>query len=839
MQSFDFKKILPHLLIIAGFLVMSLVFSMPQLNGLVLNQTDIVHWKGMAQEGKAYHEKTGEQVLWSNSMFGGMPTYTYYVAESHNYIYLPQQFLINLLGKPMAFFFVAMLFFYLLASVLNVNKWIGFIGGVLYAFSTYNAVIISAGHETKMWSLAYLPGVIGSLLLLYQQKWWKGLLLLIVSLPLMLTNAHYQIVYYTIIIIVFLVVTLFIIAVKQNKVKEFFISSLVALVTAAICVGPNMQGLLSTIEYNKVTMRGGESELTFNHDKEKKSGGLDKDYAFEWSNSIGETFCLIIPKLYGGSSVENLGTNSNTYETLTNMGVPEASAEQVIKNMPLYWGDQQFLLGPVYFGAVVCFLFVLGMMLIRSPHKWWILAVSVLAIVMSWGKHFPGFNYFLFDTLPGLNKFRVPTMILVIPELLFPFVGVWVLNDIITEKYTGEEIWKKTKTTLIFTAGLCLLIAVAGSAFFDFKSVKDAATTQGFIQMFGGNEQAGHQLMSAIQQDRVDVARSSALWSAFYILVAGGLIWAFTRKKINGTIMIAGIGLIAAIDLITVDKGYLNEDNFVEAVSDESFFPMRDVDRQILQDPDPYYRVLDVTRSVFLDATTSYYHKTIGGQSPAKMETYQDLIDVHMTGKFNKAVLDMLNTKYIIFPGGPKGQEAVMKNPDACGNAWFVDQIKWVNTADEEILSLKAENLGDTATVPDAFDPEHTAVVRNTFKDEVGNYSFGKDSAASIQLSQYGLNHISFTSHNSRNGFAVFSDIYYPYGWKAYIDGKEVPIIRANYVLRALKIPAGNHEIKFDFHPSSFYTGDTIAAITSWILIGLAILSIVMLVRKNKQEKDA
>jgi hypothetical protein len=836
MQSFDFKKLLPHLLIIVGFAILAALYNMPQLDGLVLNQTDIVHWKGMSHEGKEFHEKTGEQVLWSNSMFGGMPTYTSYVAKSNNYLSIQNDLVLGLFGKPIGFFFIAMLFFYLFTISLNINKWVGAIGAVIYAFSTYNAVIISAGHETKMWSLAYMPGVIGSLLFLYDRKWWKGILLMIFSLPTMFSNSHYQIVYYTIIIIFFLVIGVFVIAIRKKQVKEFFISSAVALLVAALCIGPSMQGLLSTLEYNKATMRGGQSELTFNHDKEKKSGGLDKDYAFGWSNSIGETICLIVPKFYGGSSMEEVGTSSNTYETLTGIGVPESSAEQFVQNVPLYWGDQQFLLGPVYFGAIVCFLFVLGLMLVRSPHKWWIVAVSVLAIVMSWGKNFPGFNYFLFDTLPGLNKFRIPTMILIIPEFLFPVLGVWVLNDIIKEKYTAEELWKNTKVALIATAGFCILIGFGSSMFFDFKSVSDAGTMQRYVQMLGGNEQAGRQLMNAIQADRIDIARNSALMSAFYILLAGGLIWAFSRKKINGTILLVGIGIIAAIDLISVDKGYLNENNFVEAADDASFFPMRQVDQQILQDPDPYYRVLDVTRSTFLDATTSYYHKTIGGQSPAKMEIYQDLIDVHMTGKFNSAVLNMLNTKYIIFQGGPNGQEAVMKNPDACGNAWFVNNINWANTADEEILGLNAGSLGDTATIPNAFQPLSTAVVRNTFKKDLEGYTFGKDSAAFVRLSKYGLNTISFTSSNAQNGFAVFSDIYYPYGWKAYIDGKETPIIRANYVLRALKIPAGQHEIKFEFHPSSFYTGDNIALITSFILFGLIIISLVMLMKKNKKE---
>jgi hypothetical protein len=803
MQSFDFKKYLPNTLIIVGFALLSLIYCYPAMQGKKLEAGDNISWKGMAQEGIAYHEKTGDNVLWSNSMFGGMPTYTHYVPGHNDLIYKVQDVILGALTKPANFLFIAMLSFFILMLTMNMNRWLSIAGAVAFAFSSYNVIIISAGHDTKMLSIAYMPAVLAGLLLLYRSKWWSGAALLGISLGLMVGNAHYQVMYYDAIIIGFAVIGMLFVAIKEGKIKQWLIASVAALVVSALAVGSTAFSLLPTYEYNKVTMRGGQSELT-SHDKGKKAGGLDKEYAFRWSNGIGETFCILVPYLYGGSSGEPAEAGPKTAEMLGANG-------QQADRLPLYWGPQPFLSGPVYFGAIICFLFVLGLMIVPSPHKWWIAAVCALAIVMSWGNHFEGVNYFLFDHIPMLNKFRTPSMILVIPQFLFPVLGIWSLNEIISGNIDTEDVWKKVKIALGITAGLSIILGLGSSMFFNFSNAV-------------AESKYPAQFISALKEDRSAMAMKSGLVSAIYILISGGVIWAFIKNKIKAPILIGGIGLLIAIDLISVDARYLGEDKYKDAGEYEATFQPRRVDQMILQDKDPYYRVLDVTKDTYNDASQAYFHKCIGGYHPAKMEIYQDLIDNHLSGQkgFNAQVLNMLNTKYIIFSAGNK-QENVMPNPNACGNAWFVEQVKWMNTADEEMAGLKAENLGDTNKVANAFDPKKTAVIRNTFKKDVNVDNFVKDSAAKITLTKYGLNDLEFSSTNSKEGLGVFSDIYYALGWTATIDGKETPIVKANYVLRAIKIPAGQHKIEFHFHPQSYYTGNTISLISSVLLFGLLI----------------
>lgn len=840
MQSIDFKKFLPHLYIILGFIVLSFLFGYPQLDGLVLSQGDHIQWKGMAKEGMDWYEKTGENVMWSNSQFGGMPTYTFYVAKVNNFVYPIQDGIMGVLGKPAGFLFLAMLGFYILALTFGFNRWLCIAGAVAYAFSTYNITLIEAGHDTKMWALCYVPVVMSGIVLLYRGRWWIGIPTLGIAMAFLMTTAHYQVMYYAIFIILGMVITFFINALKEKQFKRFFIASAVALVVAAIGIGPNMQIFLATAQYNKTTMRGGESELTLNHDNEKKKGGgLDKDYAFLWSNAWGESFTVLVPYLYGGASREGLDENSETYDALTELGVSGQQAASFAYSMPTYWGPQPFTGGPFYFGAIICFLFVLSFLVVKSNHKWWILAVCLLAFVMSTGKH-SAINYFLFDTLPGLNKFRVPNMILTIPQLLFPFFAIWGLNEIISKDINKEELWKKVKISGIFTGGLCLLLAFGGSAFFEFKGANDAAFQSQLVQSFGNNEQAANKVMSALRSDRASMATQSGMVSVVFILIMVGMLWAYYKGKLKGMHMAMALIVLVAIDLIRIDSKYISEENYQEPEAIEAALLPRTVDQQILADKDPYYRVLDLSVNTNNNAMQAAHHKCIGGYSPTKMEAYQDMIDIHLAGGgYNREVLNMLNTKYIISGQGPNGQPVAIPNVDACGNAWFVEDIQWTETADEEMLALTAEKLGDMSdTTENMFRPKETAVLRTSYKDELSSYKFGKDSAAVVKLDQYGLNNISFYSKNSTDGFAVFSDIYYPYGWKAYVDGKETPIYKANYLLRALKLPAGEHKIEFKFRPERFYLGDNIAMVSCVLLI-LMVLGSVFMAFKEHSKKAA
>lgn len=830
MQSFDFKKLLPHIYTFVGFIVIALLFSYPQLQGMKLFQGDHIQWQAMAKEGMDWHEKTGENVLWSNTQFGGMPTFTYYVAELNNYIYPIQEGIMNIVGKPAGFLFLAMLGFYILGLALNFNRWLTIAGAVAYAFSTYNITLIEAGHETKMWALAYMPIVMAGLLYLYRGKYWTGIPVLGLSLALLMTTSHYQVMYYSIMMILGMVITLFVQAMKEQKLKQFFVASGIAALTALIAIGPSMQLFLATLQYNKTTMRGGESELTINHDADKKTGGLDKDYAFLWSNAWGESFTVLVPYLYGGASGEKLDEGSETYDVMTSMGVSDQQAEGFVSRLPTYWGPQPFTGGPFYFGAIICFLFLLAMMVLKTTHKWWILGVSILAFLMSLGNNFQALNYFLFDTLPAFNKFRVPNMILVIPQLLFPLLAVWGLNDILAGKIEKEELWKKVKLSGIIVGGLCLVLAFGGSMFFDFKSDKDAQLQQQLTQSFQ-NEEAAKKVVQAIQSDRQSMATTSGITSAVFIALMVGLLWAYYQGKVKAQHLAMALIALIVVDLFRVDSKYIGEENYVDPETYEAQFNPRPVDRQIMQDPDPYYRVLDLSVNTNNNAMQAAHHKCIGGYSPTKMEVYQDMIDVHMGRQYNKEVLNMLNTKYIISPQGQNGQPVAIPNSEACGNAWFVERVQWEETADNEMIALTAEQLGSTDTMEGAFRPLETAVMRTQYKDGIGASTFVKDSAAIVKLDKYGLDNISYYSNNSHEGLAVFSDIYYPYGWKAYVDGQETPIYKANYLLRAVKLPAGEHKIEFVFHPEKFYLGDKIAMVTSILLILVTLGSIGMAIK--------
>lgn len=806
-MQFDIQKMKWDIIAVVAFAMISLLYCFPQLQGKRLSQHDNISWQGASHEAMAYHDSTGKDVLWSNSMFGGMPSYTTYVgAANTNYVSYFQSVL-QAVGKPAYFFFIAMICFYLLMRVLNVDKWLSMIGAVAYAFSSYNAIIISVGHETKMLTMGYIPAAIAGLYMIYQGKWLKGAALWGIMITLMAMNNHFQVIYYYLFIFGAFGIVMFVMAVKDGTVKQFFISTAIAIGVGVLGVLPCSQSLLTTQEYAKETMRGGGSELST---KEKKvNGGLDKEYAFRWSNGIGETFCLMIPYMYGGSSGEPADKAPET----------NAAVNGQYEKLPTYWGPQPFISGPVYFGAIICFLFVLGTMVVKSKHKWWIIGASAFGIMLSWGKNFEAVNYFLFDHLPMLNKFRTPSMALVIPQFLFPLLGIWAVQEMLSDKSEKDNNLKKLKIAAGITAGLCVLIGIGGSMFLSFTGPGDA--------------QMPAQIVDALKKDRSSMAMMSGIKSAVLILIAAGLLWAVLTDKIKTIVMSGGLALLILFDLLPVSHTYLNESNYEDPSEYETTFQPRPVDQQILKDKDPYYRVLDLSRDTYNDAIQAYFHKCVGGYSPAKMEMYQDLIDRHMSRGYNAEVLNMLNTKYIIV-GGQKSAPQAIPNPNACGNAWFVDEVKWAATADEEINGLQAGQLGDTASKPGDFQPKKTAIIRATFKDAMGNYNFGKDSAAAIRLDRYGLDELSFSSSNSKDGLAVFSDIYYAKGWKAFVDGKETPIMKADYVLRAIKIPAGAHKIEFKFHPDSFY-GPRPVAIASSLLLLLMCGAAIGMGNKKKQ----
>lgn len=837
MQASFFKRNATYIWIIVGFMLIAFLYCYPQLQGKRLSVHDTLSWEAASHEIHAYKDSTHIDGLWTNCMFGGMPAYTIGLTGVNNYVQTFQVAIQKFIPDPAFMFFCAMLSFFMLSCTLRINKWIGAIGAIAYAFATYNPVIISAGHVTKMYAIGVMPGVLAGFLLLFGNRKWIGVAAMALFFSLMMSAAHYQIIYYTGIMLVIAGIVIGIHEIRKGRVKNFILSGLIASLITGLCLGPVLPAVLTTAEYTKYTMRGGASELKQlkKGGEQKTNGGLDKEYAFRWSNGIGETFCFMIPQLYGGASGQDIGTNSKYFETLTGLGLSESQAESMSSNVPLYWGPQPFLSGPVYFGAIICFLFVLGTMIIRSVHKWWIVGTCIIAVVMSWGNHFEGLNYFLFDHLPMYNKFRVPSMILVLPQLLFPLLGVWALNEIVQKKIANEELLKKLKLSALITAGICVVLGIGGQMFFDFSSANDASLQAQYVQMASNNPEVGKRIMNALIEDRASVAMKSALYSAFLILATFGILWAFIKERIKINVAIGAIAILVAIDMLPTAQKYLNKENFLETEEYEAKFRPRPVDAEILKDKDPYYRVFDLSVNTYNDAMQSYHHKTVGGYSAAKMESYQDLIDVHLSGPFNKEVLNMLNTKYVIFNGGANGQPVFQVNNERCGNGWFVSNVHYVNNADEEMKAMNAPALGDTTQSPNGWHAAETAVIRKNEASIIGNkQSFAKDSNAHIVLDKYGLNELLFTSQNAYEGLAVFSDIYYDKGWKAYIDGKEAPIVKANYVLRAISIPAGSHKIKFEFKPDTYYKYNKFAAISSVLIYLLLGAGIYFYFRKEK-----
>lgn len=806
-----------HLIAIGIFFLLAFIFCYPAAQGNKLVAGDTIHWMGMSEEARAWHEKTGENPMWSNSMFGGMPTVTHYMRGTTNLIYPIQQFLTDHIPMPIPFLLIAMICFYILMCSMQVRPWIAVAGAVAYAFASYNLQIIEAGHNTKMFSIGYMPLVVAGMHWVYGKKYLIGAASALLGLSLMISNSMYQIDYYLIIVLFILAIGYLLQALKENGLKSFIISSAIMLAVGLISVGPSLDQLMLTQEYTAQTMRGGISEVTIGKDKNKVSGGLDKDYAFQWSEGIGETFTLLVPNLYGGGSRTNVGKSSNTYEAVSSMAGEDA-AENFAANANTYWGPQPFLSGPVYFGAIIIFLMVLGMFLIRSQMKWFLLGAGIFGIMLAWGKHFSALNYFLFDHLPMYNKFRTPSMAMVIPGLTFLIIAIWGLKDYLSEKLEENQLMDALKKSVLITGGLCVILGIGSRFFMDFRGEKDEQLKAQMIQMTGGNEQMGSNIFNALVEDRPALAMKDGIRSLVFILLAAGLLWMFMRKKLDAQKTAIGVGLLIAIDLISIGTRYLNPDSYKPAEEFEAQFNPRPVDQQIKQDPDPYYRVMDLTVDPYNDAMGAYHHKLVGGYHPAKMEIYQDLISTQLSGgKMNAEVLNMLNTKYLIF-NGAQNQAAFQPNPAACGNAWFVPEVKLVETADQEILALNAENMGDTMRVEQPFRAKGMAIVKKkNWKQNTTQFSI--DSAARIQLKSYGLNKLSFSSQNSQNGFAVFSDIYYPLGWKAFVDGKESEIIQTNYVLRGLFIPAGQHEIEFKFEPATYFKWNTATRISSILIL--------------------
>jgi hypothetical protein len=801
-----FNTILPHGIALVIFIAITLSFFSPILNGKKLNQGDIVRFKGMSKEIVDYREKTGEEALWTNSMFGGMPAYQISLKSPGDLMSYLDDFFKGFLPHPADLVFIYMIGFYILLLSLGVNPWMSIIGSFAFAFSSYFIIIIEAGHNSKAHAIGYMAPVIAGVILTYRKKYIIGGLLTLVFMAMEIHAGHPQITYYLLISLLLFGLLELYETIRHKTFRHFMTASAIVIMASLIAAGPNSSKLLTTYEYSKTTIRG-KTELST--EKENRTSGLDKDYATQWSYGKAETGTLLIPDFNGGASGGKLSEKSAVFHALIKNGVPKNQARSYIKSMPTYWGPQPFVSGPVYAGAIIFFLFVLGLVLLRGKLRWWILSVTILSILLSWGKNFMFLTDIFFDYVPLYNKFRTVSMILVLTELMLPLLGFVILDKIFKNEYSRKEILQAIKIAGGISLGFTLIFMLFPTAFFGFQGNSDG--------------QLPDWLRTAIVEDRIALMKADAMRSFLLIALSIGAILAFIFGKLKSKYSLAMIAILVVFDLWGVNKRYLNDDDYVSKRKVEKPYPMTRADQEILKDKDPNYRVFNLTVSPFNDASTSYYHKSIGGYHGAKLRRYQELIDAHIS-KFNMQVLNMLNTKYII-QKGQDGKPIVQKNPDALGNAWFVQEIKWVNNADEELAALND------------FDPQKTAVIDIRYKSILQNNISTNNENATIRLTSYDPKHLVYEAKTDNDLLAVFSEIYYDKGWKAFIDGQRQDIVRADYVLRAMFVPKGKHNIEFRFEPESYITGEKIAWVSSILIYVLLIGGLLFLFQRYKKKK--
>jgi len=828
MKELNLKSLLPYILAILIFVVIALTYFSPLLDGKQLNQGDIIHFQGMSKEIVDYRATTGQEALWTNRMFGGMPAYQISVVHKTDFISFFDKAIKLWLPHPAEYVFLYFLGFFILLLALGVDKRLCIIGAIAFAFSSYFFIIIEAGHNSKANAIGYMAPVIAGVILSLRGKYILGGILSMLFLALEINANHLQITYYLMLIVGILIITEFISKIKEKKLNDFFKSIAVLVVALIIAFGANIGNLWTTYEYGKYSTRG-PSELT--NDKANKTTGLDRDYATDWSYGKMETFTLLIPNYMGGASQGEFSKNSDTYKALQEKGIQDS--EKIVKNMPTYWGDQQFTSGPVYAGAIIVFLFILGFFIVKGKLKWWLLAATILSFFLAWGKNMMWFSNLFFDYVPGYNKFRTVSMTLVIAELCIPLLGMLALKNIFSKDISKEIKLKAMKYAGAVCLGIIVIFGFLGGTFFNFVSPSDKELlANGYPDW----------LISAIQSDRHGLLTADSFRSLIYIALAFVILWLFIMNKIkNANLVIAGLGLLVIIDMWSIDKRYLNDDNFVTKSKMKAEFAKSKCDEMILSDTKPDFRVLNMNNP-FNDAMTSYYHNSIGGYHGAKLKRYQELIENCLSeemGKIRMAfsskpvdsaltatlrnipALNMLNTKYIIY----NPEAAPLLNRNALGNAWFVDNYKLVANADSEIAAIKN------------FNPSTTAIIDKRFESTVSNYKNKKDSASMITLLSYQPNDLVYQSKTSKEQLAVFSEIYYDKGWNAYIDGKITPYVRTNYVLRAMIVPSGEHKIEWKFEPVAYYAGENIALIFNILLIVAVIGGLYVEIKNSKKKR--
>ena len=830
------KKFLPDLIAILAFIVISFIYFFPAITeDRILFQHDTVAGAGAGQEAKEYYERTGERTSWTNALFGGMPTYqmspSYDSTEPLTFV---QKVYHLFLPNYVWLTFIMMLGFYILLRAFGIPAWLAGLGGIIWGFSSYFFILIAAGHIWKFITLAYIPPTIAGIVLAYRKKYLLGGIITALFMAMQILSNHVQMTYYFLFVILFMVGAFFEDAWRKKELPQFFKATGVLIVAGLIGVSINLSNLYHTYEYSKETMRG-KSELKYEGAAAKQtSSGLNRDYITQWSYGIGETFSLLVPNVKGGASVP-LSRSEKAMEKANPM------YSSLYSQLTQYFGDQPMTSGPVYVGAFVLMLFILGCFIVKGPMKWALLGATIFSILLSWGKNFMGLTDFFIDYIPMYNKFRAVSSILVIAEFTIPLLAILTLKEILTKPELLKEKLKYIYISFGLTGGLALLFAIAPRLFFP--------------TYIPGNEMAALQnalpadqlspIIANLEEMRVHLFTSDA-WRSFFIVTIGTLLLlAYNAKKLKATWTVAAIALLCLGDMWSVNKRYLYDEQFIPKSEQTATFRKTQTDELILQDPSLDYRVLNFAGNTFEENNTSYWHKSVGGYHAAKLRRYQEMIDHHIAKEMQAAyqevataggqmdsvnaakfpVLNMLNTKYFIFPAGQQGQTVPIENPYTFGNAWFIDKIQYVNNANEEIDAIGQVDL------------QQTAIVDSKFKEALKGVNEGyKDSLSTIRLTSYEPNQLVYETSSPQDGIVVFSEIYYP-GWTATIDGKPADIARADYILRAMNVPAGKHTIEMRFDPQSLHITEGIAyGAMALLLVGVIIL--IWIYRKKYSENS-
>lgn len=794
------NKFYPHLLAFFGFVIISLFYFYPVLQGKMLSQSDIVQYTGMAKEQNDFRAAENTEPFWTNSAFGGMPTYQMGANYPNDYIGALDDFL-RFLPRPADYLFLYFLGFYGLLLVLKVDPLKAFFGALAFGFSTYLIIILGVGHNAKAHAIAYMPLVLAGVLLVFRKKYVFGGILTMIAAALEINANHFQMTYYLLILLLIVAVFYSYQFIKNKEYKPLLNTFGVFLVAGIFAIGSNATNLLATAEYADFSMRG-KSELTFNPDgsKNETTSAMEYDYITEYSYGIAESFNLIAPRLFGGGNSEKLGKDSHVFEFISKKGATPTEALDFTENYgATYWGDQPIVAAPAYIGAIVIMLFVLAMFIDKRKIKYAFLIGAIFTLMLSWGKNFAFLTNIFIDMVPMYDKFRAVSSIQVIVELCLPLLAIMGLQSFF--KATKEEQIDGLKKTALVSAGVIVLLFIS-KFLFDFAGPIDGRLQQMFAQI--GDPTFSNEFIDALREDRKNMYSADVLRSGFLIVVALGVLWFYTKEKLAHLTTVILVGVLMVGDLVLVDRNYVDASGFVSAREVREPFQPTDSDLKILEDT-THFRVYEVNGR--LQARTSYFHKSLSGYSAVRPRRMDQLFNYQIDNG-NMEVLNMLNTKYVI-QVDDKNQEFPALNDKANGNAWFVKSVKFVNSADDEMKAL------------DKFDSKNEAIINNKEFTIAPETSYQKDSLAQIKLIEYKPNYIKYTSENSNKGLAVFSEIYYPKGWIATIDGKEVPIFRTDYTLRGLEIPAGKHTVEFKFKPEVVETGSTIVLISG---IGMLLL---------------